>query len=123
LSFALIGLVIGSALTTAVSNTLLRIALKDNFAWKGSIPILLWDLIGLLRNPIFLLGMLFFITANILWLLVVGAQKLSLAYPLQLGLVLGLNAIISVFVFHEALSIMGWLGVGMVSVGILLIVQ
>jgi multidrug transporter EmrE-like cation transporter len=123
LSIPLVGLVMGSALSTAVSNTLLRIALKDNFVWKGSMSALLWDMIGLLRHPVFLTGMMFFITANVLWLLVVGSQKLSLAYPLQLGLVLSLNAIISVLVFHETLSALGWLGVAMVSVGVLLIVQ
>jgi multidrug transporter EmrE-like cation transporter len=112
---------LGSSIAAAASNSFLRIALKDRLVWKGDFGTLIVDLLGLFRNPIFFVGMSFFVVSNVLWLLVLGSQKLSLAYPVQLGLVLTFNAVVSVLVFHESLSLVAWFGVVLISVGVFLI--
>ena len=112
-----------SALAAASSTAVFRYSLKDRFAWKGSTSELLWDLIGLLRNTGFLLGLLIFVIANVLWLLVLGSQKLALAYPIQLGSVLAINALISVLVFKEAVSPTAWVGIILIGIGVFLITK
>ncbi len=121
MSQQLVYLVLGSSIAAAASNSFLRIALKDRLVWKGDFGTLIVDLLGLFRNPIFFVGMSFFVVSNVLWLLVLGSQKLSLAYPVQLGLVLTFNAVVSVLVFHESLSLVAWFGVVLISVGVFLI--
>ncbi|MFN9605803.1 MAG: hypothetical protein ACK6A7_20535 [Planctomycetota bacterium] len=121
LSQQLVYLVLGSSIAAAASNCLLRIALKDRLVWKGDFGTLIVDLVGLCRNPVFFFGMIFFVVSNALWLMVLGSQKLSIAYPVQLGLVLTFNAMVSVFVFHESLSVAAWFGVVLISFGVFLI--
>jgi multidrug transporter EmrE-like cation transporter len=112
-----------SALAAASSTAVFRYSLKDRFAWNGSFSQLFFDLLGLLRNAGFLLGLLIFVIANVLWLLVLGSQKLSLAYPIQLGSVLAINALISVLVFKETVSPTAWVGIVFVGIGIFLITK
>lgn len=116
-------LLFSSAIAAACSTALFRFALKDRFAWKGSVGELISDLIGLLGNPSFLIALSVFVMANVLWLLVLGSQKLSLAYPVQLGLVLAINSILSVKVFREEITPTAWLGIALVAIGVVLITR
>jgi multidrug transporter EmrE-like cation transporter len=112
-----------SAMAAASSTAVFRYALKDRFAWKGSVWQLAVDLFGLLKNTGFLFGLAIFVLANVLWLLVLGSQKLSLAYPIQLGSVLAINAIISVVFFKESISPSAWLGIMLIGIGVYLITR
>lgn len=116
-------LLLASGVSASASAAVFRLALKGNFHWKGSVGVLLQDTARLLVNPTFLVGITVFALANLLWLLVLGSQKLSVAYPIQIGLVLVLNSLISAAVFEEFLSIQGYLGVLLVIFGIILIVR
>jgi multidrug transporter EmrE-like cation transporter len=116
-------LLLASAVSAAASAAVFRHALKGNFSWKGSFGALFQDTLGLFLNPTFLLGITVFTVANLLWLLVLGSQKLSIAYPVQIGLVLVLNSLISAAVFQESLSTQGYLGVLLVILGVILIVR
>lgn len=81
------------------------------------------DLIGLLGDAKFLIALGVFVLANVLWLLVLGSQKLSLAYPIQLGLVLAINSVLSVVVFREDVTPTAWLGITLVALGVVLITR
>lgn len=89
--------------------------------WKGSVAVLLTDLFSLLKQPLFLCGIAAFVVANLMWLLVLASQPLSIAYPLQIGLVILINTLISVFVFTETVSAWGIAGICLVMIGVLLI--
>ena len=112
-----------SSSSAALSTALFRFALDGPFHWKGSVAVLLGDLIGLLGNFRFLVALLVFVLANVLWLLVLGSQKLSLAYPIQLGLVLAMNTAISCMVFRESITTAAWLGIVLVAIGVVLITR
>lgn len=116
-------LLLASASTAAASTAIFRFTLKDRFGWKGSVPQLIRDMFGLLANPGFLAGLAVFVLANVLWLLVLGSQKLSIAYPVQIGLVVVFNAVISALFFAESLSSQGYVGLVLVVVGVGLIVR
>jgi multidrug transporter EmrE-like cation transporter len=116
-----IALILTSSLVSAVSTAVLRYALKDRFAWKGSLGILLKDTIQLLAEPIFLVAVAVFVLANLLWMLVLGSTKVAVAYPVQVGLVLCWNAILAYFVLSESLSTTGLFGLLLVVVGVVLL--
>jgi multidrug transporter EmrE-like cation transporter len=78
---------------------------------------------GLLSNVGFLAGLAVFILANVLWLLVLGSQKLSVAYPVQIGLVVLFNAVISAWFFAESMSVQGYAGLAFIVLGVFLIVR
>jgi multidrug transporter EmrE-like cation transporter len=123
MSYKSILLLLASGASAATSAAVFRLALKGNFSWRGSIGHLVVDTCRLLVNPTFLLGLVVFGIANMLWLLVLGSQKLSVAYPVQIGLVLVLNSLISAAFFNEYLTLHGYIGVLFVILGLFLIVQ
>jgi len=116
-------LLLSSAGAAAISTAIFRAALKDRFMWKGSVPVLIRDVFGLLSNIGFLTGLFVFILANVLWLLVLGSQKLSVAYPVQIGLVVVLNALISAWFFAESMAAQGYAGLALIIMGVFLIVR
>ena len=116
-------LLLATACATATSTAIFRATLKDRFMWKGSVPLLIKDVFGLLSNVGFLAGLAVFILANVLWLLVLGSQKLSLAYPVQIGLVMFFNAIISTWFFAESMSMQGYAGIVFIVLGVFLIIR
>lgn len=79
------------------------------------------DVFGLLLQPMFLLGLLAFTVATTLWLVVLATQKLSVAYPVQIGLVTIFTGVISVVVFRETLPPRAFAGYAMLLGGVLLI--
>ncbi len=114
-------LIVSSASTSAISTALFRTALKGRFEWKGSIPLLVTDLFAMLKQPLFLLGIADFALANTLWLLVLASQPLATAYPVQIGLVILINTLISVVLFSERVNSYGIAGMLLVVAGIVLI--
>jgi len=117
----LILLSLASATASATTAAIFRFALKDRFVWKGSLFQLLNDAIFLLSNPLFIAGLAMFIFANVLWLLVLGSQKLSIAFSLQVGLVLIINSIFSAIFFGEYLSGFGYFGLLLIIAGVILV--
>jgi multidrug transporter EmrE-like cation transporter len=112
-----------SASTAAMSTAILRFALRDSYRFKGSVLQFCQDSLRLLERPAFLMGLLMFMVANVLWLLVLGSQKLSVAYPVQIGLVVVFNALISSLFFSEKLAVQGYVGLALIVVGVALIVK
>ena len=101
--------------------SIFRHVLSGNIAWTGDLLLLIKDVFALLLQPLFLLGLLAFVVANTLWLIVLATQKLSVAYPVQIGLVTIFTGIISVLIFRETLPPRAYAGYGLLLVGVLLI--
>lgn len=116
-------LMLSSALSACLSMTLFRHVLHGRIRWRGEISVLIRDTFSLFAEPLFLFGVLAFVTANILWLVVLATQKLSVAYPVQIGLVTLFTAIVSILVFRENVSIRLASGYIMLLMGVLLIFE
>lgn len=114
-------LLLGSASLAVLSTALFRAALDGRSLWLGGLVPSMRAGLPLLLQPIFLLGAVAFVGANLLWLQVISSQRLSVAYPAQLGLVISLNAVVSALYFGDALSRQGWVGVLLVVGGVALL--
>lgn len=114
-------LILVSAATATTSMALFRTILKDSYRWKGSLPEFLHDTLALFGKPVFLLACLVFVTSTVLWLIVLATQKLSLAYPVQIGLVVIFTGVVSAFVFSESISVRGYLGYLLLILGVFLV--
>ena len=106
-----------------LANALLKHSLQGRLSWKGSVPTLLWDSLSMLKYPLVWIGAAAFITANLLWLFILATQRMSVAYPLQLSLVILISFLVSIAFFSESISIRGCAGLGFLLVGIALITR
>jgi multidrug transporter EmrE-like cation transporter len=100
---------------------LFRQVLHGRIQWQGSLAVLLKDTLALFAEPLFVLALVVFIAANVLWLVVLATQKLSVAYPVQIGLVTLFSALVALFVFKESIPPRAMVGYTMLLGGIVLI--
>jgi multidrug transporter EmrE-like cation transporter len=114
-------LFLSCSVTACVSMSIFRHVLAGKIVWNGDILALLRDMFALLAQPVFLLGILAFVIANALWIVVLATQKLSIAYPVQIGLVTIFTGVISVVIFREALPPRAFFGYALLLGGVLLI--
>jgi multidrug transporter EmrE-like cation transporter len=114
-------LLLASSSTACLSMALFRHVLHGRIAWRGSLPLLVKETFALLAEPLFLLGLLAFATGTALWLVVLATQKLSVAFPVQIGLVTLFTGLISVLVFQEVIPLRGYVGYAMLLGGVMLI--
>ena len=114
---------IACAAMAVLANSLLKQSLQGRLSWKGSVPALLWDSLTMLQYPLVWLGAAAFIAANLLWLFILATQRMSVAYPLQLSLVILFSFLISVVFFSETISFRGFAGLAFLLVGIVLIAK
>lgn len=114
-------LVLASAATATTSMVLFRKVLYGVYGWKGSLSQFFKDTLALFEKPLFLLACCVCATSILLWLVVVATQKLSIAYPLQIGLVIILTGFFSVTIFSETISIRGYIGYLLLIAGTILV--
>ena len=79
------------------------------------------DLLHLLSFPLIWVGILLFITANVLWLMILATQKLGVAYPLQIALVFLFSTMSSILFFGEKPTALSAAGLVLVMSGVVLI--
>ena len=123
MSFPSVSLLLASAFSACVSTALFSVVLKGSFGWHGSLGRFLKDAGALFLKPLFLLAVGVFLLANALWLLVLASQKLSVAYPVQIGLVIVSNAVLAAVLFHEPITLKSGLGIALIVAGAWLVVQ
>jgi multidrug transporter EmrE-like cation transporter len=114
---------LGCAALSVLSNALLKHTLQGQIVWKGSVSNLFSDSINLARAPLFWLGVLSFVSANLTWLYILGTQRMSVAYPIQLSLVLVLTSTTGCLFFSERVSAANALGIILILGGISLITR
>lgn len=106
------------------ANIFLKIALADKgFYWRGSVVGLGKDLLQLLSFPLIWAGILLFVAANVLWLMILTTQKLAIAYLLQIALVFLFSSLASLLVFGEKFSPVSVAGLALVVCGMFLITK
>ena len=109
------------ALLTVASNSLLKHALHGRLVWSGSVRSLMTDLGACASLPLAWLGAASFAAANVLWVMILSAQRLSIAYPLQLSLVFLFSTITSMLVFSEKITLQGVTGLLLILAGVALV--
>lgn len=114
-------LVFITAATATASMALFRSVLFGNYAWKGSLSQFLQDTLALFGKPLFLVAGFSFAVSVLLWMAVLATQKLSIAYPMQIGLVLIMTGLVSSLLFAESISLRGYLGYTFLITGVFLV--
>lgn len=104
------------------ANSILKTALVNKgFGWRGSFVALGRDLLQLFSFPLIWIGILLFVAANVLWLMILATQKLGIAYPLQIALVFLFSSMSSILLFGEKPTAVSVAGLVFVVSGVLLI--
>jgi len=106
------------ALMAAGSMAMFRVALHGKLSWDGDLFHFLRNLIGFLVVPQFLVAVSLFVMSNVIWMYVIATQKLSLAYPLQIGMAICFTGFIGHFAFAETIKPTGYIGYVLVIMGV-----
>lgn len=89
-----------------------------NFSWANVAPISL----EVISNPFILAGLVCYVFAVLVWLLVLSRTEVSIAYPM-ISMAYILNAIAAYYLFNEELSLTRIMGIGVIIIGVYLVAR
>jgi multidrug transporter EmrE-like cation transporter len=108
-----------AALTTVAANLLMRAGVLQAGGIKlTSAATVLPQLIHLGKQPLFVLGMIFYALAAVVWFAVISTEQLSTAYPLLVSITFVLVTAGSVLFFGERVSLIKSAGIVWILAGI-----
>lgn len=112
-------LIMITSILLAVAGQLL---MKRGMMAFGTFPVsqLLFNLIPMFMNPYVFFGFACFGLSSIFWLVVLSRLPLSLVYPM-VSVAYVLVAFVSFIWFKENVSMIRWLGIAIIIVGVFLI--
>jgi len=112
-------LVILCSLSASFSNFLLRYSSNKIITLEHN-----WRFIfAILKDPLFLLGVLLYGIAGIIWIQVLASEQLSIAYPFLIGLTFIIITCGAILFFHENVTINKLLGFLIILFGIFMVVR
>jgi drug/metabolite transporter (DMT)-like permease len=116
-------LVIASALLTAGANLLLRAGVRSAGGFGFGPDNLLVQGLSLLKQPAFVVGMILYGLAALVWFAVVGIEDLSVSYPAQVSLVFVLVNAGAMFFFAEQLTARKIIGMLVILAGVFIVAR
>lgn len=81
-----------------------------------------FNIVSIILNPYIIFGVVLYGLATLLWLYILSKEELSLVYPLQ-SITYVLGTIVAIFVFHENVSLLRWVGIATIIVGATLVAR
>lgn len=116
-------LLISSAFCTVGANLLLRGGILRAGGFTLSLDRVKDQILGLCRQPMFVVGVVLYGIAAIIWFRVLSTEDLSLSYPLFVSLTFVLITLGSAYFFREQVSWQKALGISVILAGFLLTVR
>jgi drug/metabolite transporter (DMT)-like permease len=112
-------LILAISILLAVAGQLL---MKKGMLLFGTFPVsqLLYKIIPMFLNPYVFFGLACFGMSAIFWLVVLSRLELSLVYPM-VSVAYILVALASWFFFKENVTLMRWMGIAVIVLGVFLI--
>ena len=110
-----------AALMTVSSNLMLRAGITRAGGFAISLSTIGEDLIDLARQPLVVVGVVFYALAALVWFRVISTENLNTSYPVLVGLTFTLVTIGATFLFREPMSVLKVIGLGLIFIGILVI--
>jgi len=112
-------LLLGTSILLAVAGQLL---MKKGMLLFGTFPVsqLLTRLIPIFLNPFVFAGLACFGLSSVFWLVVLSRMELSLVYPM-VSVAYIIVALASMILFKENVTLIRWMGIGAIIVGVILI--
>jgi len=114
-------LVLFCAICSVLSNLLLRSSLLRSGGFSLDSDTMKQQVATVIREPLFLIGLLCYVAATVVWLHVVSRENLSVSYPLLMSLTFILVTSGAVYFFHEPLSLQKIIGLGLILVGVVVV--
>lgn len=114
-------LVLASALFTVAANLLMRMGVERAGGFGGDGVSLPAAVLGLLRQPRFVLGMFCYGLAALVWFRVIASEPLSTAYPLLVAMTFVMVTAGAVVLFQEAVPPIKAFGIAVILLGIFMI--
>jgi uncharacterized membrane protein len=81
-----------------------------------------FNLIKVFLNPLVLLGLFFYASSSVLWLMVLSKEKLSFVYPLVAASYV-LTILMAKIILKEPVPTLRWLGLGIIIIGIMVVAK
>ncbi len=99
-----------------------QLFMKQGMMMFGQFPVsqIIVKLFPMLFQPYVFIGFVCFAVSSVFWLAVLSRIDLSLAYPL-VSIAYVATAIFSAFVFKENISLIRWLGIVVICIGVFLV--
>lgn len=113
--------IIIAALMTAASNLMLRAGITRAGGFAISLSSLGQDLIDIARQPLVVIGVIFYGLAALVWFRVVSTENLNTSYPVLVGLTFTLVTIGATLIFREPISVPKAIGLGLIFIGIVVV--
>jgi multidrug transporter EmrE-like cation transporter len=122
MSFVAFLLILTGVLLNATAQLLLKMAVRGMGPIALSPETLLRSAWSLAQNPYILAGLVCYAVSLVVWILALSRVEVSLAYPmLSLGYIV--TAIGAWMFFSERLSLLQWLGIVVIIVGVALLAR
>lgn len=113
-----LSLIVLTSLLTATGNLLLRKSVTNTALLAGSVEQTLWNLLHLLRDTTFVLGVVSYIIATFMWLVVLSKQPIGLSYPVFVTCAFLFVTIGATLGLGETLSVHRLIGIALMLAGI-----
>jgi len=110
-------LVVICSLSAASSSFLLRNGIDQ----VGGFTFDVWAFLRLLKNPYFIVGLIFYGVAGVLWFRVLATEPLSIAYPLLISMTFIVVSCGASVIFREPMSLIKIIGLLVIVTGIYLV--
>lgn len=105
-----------------VGQIFLKIGMKQMGSFSMIQKGIFFQYVKIFLNPYVFGGMVLYFLANVFWLYLISRVPLSFAYPM-LSLSYVFVAIASVYLFHETILPLNWVGIIVIMMGVALIAQ
>ncbi|WAH38828.1 hypothetical protein [Alicyclobacillus dauci] len=107
-------MILSNVILLVAGQTLWKYGLKDRDLTN------LKSVIVAMFSPWVIGGIILYVVATVIWIFLLNKLSLSLLYPLQ-SLAYVAAIFISIFIFHEHVPPLRWVGVGVILVGVSLV--
>lgn len=109
------------ALVQVIGNLLLRAGVVRAGGLSLAVNTFVRDMLRLVVEPVFLLGVFFYGLSSIIWFAVISTEELNRSYPLLVSLSFILVTAGATLFFQESFSLQKLVGVFVLLIGILLV--
>ena len=107
------------ALSAISSNSIFKHIFDNKISFPMGISQFLELLLNSSRNPFFWIGILVFLSGNLLWIFILSNNNMSIVFPFQIALVFILSTLSGFIFFNEQLKLQSTFGIVLIFIGIL----
>lgn len=113
-------LVIVASVIMAVSSLMLRYAIGKIGGFGGELGQLPADILKLLLEPVFVIGVFLYGGGTLLWMKVISDEPISVGYPILISTSFIVVAFGAAYFFNEPLTTIKILGMVVITIGVII---